>query len=212
MNDASCVVPMLGEADQRPEQKDAPELATGGIEGESLSDEWNMNLIFASAVFGRDSCPYVFCQQRAPTIASKKAEHAELVAQFLANASLAAVLVLTSMDIASSTDDYDLMSPFRSIIPETASNSDAPLIGRLREIPAHTSQAPDRGLQVTAPSTAIPDMPGSGSARRIMSELAKTSNMPPQGTLAAWCAEADNRADAHGLANVVLFCLGQGER
>lgn len=163
------------------------------------------------SVFGSDACSYVFCQQRAPTIASKKARHAALIAQFLATSSFAAVLLLTSMDISSSTDEYDLMSPYRSIISEEVSKSDASLIGKLREIPAHASHPTSHGLQVSAPLPAIPDMPGSGSARRILQELAKDPQTPPYGTLATWCAEADNRPDVHGLANVVLFCLGQGE-
>lgn len=203
------VIPMIGEMDSdipQGSEKDGAntvDLVTGGIE-----------------IYGSPSSPYVFAQQRAPTIPSEKQAHAELIVSFIASSEFSSVLILTSLDISASTDDYNLISPFRSVIPPAAVSSG--LVKRLQEIPAHHEEGPAYGSGLSLPPAGSspsypPLMPGSGSTRRLLSALSSfqgasqspNSTIPPHGVLAAWCAEADNRADAHGLANVVLYCLGQ---
>ncbi|KAJ9098985.1 hypothetical protein QFC20_005803 [Naganishia adeliensis] len=179
LQDDDMVVPMVGEAEGD------EGLVSGGIE-----------------VFGREGSSYVFLQQRAPTLQSRKQDHINLLTAFIKSYAFTSFLILTSLDSAAATTEEHLYHPLQALLPPVS--SDGPeLIQRLQKIPSYVPPTPAQPSKETYP----PFLPCAGLTRRLLATL-HADEVPPHGTLAYWCAEADNREDAMRYAGVVTYLLG----
>lgn len=73
----------------------------------------------------------------------------------------------------------------------------------MQKIPSYVPPTPVQPSKETYP----PFLPCAGLTRRLLATL-HADEVPPHGTLAYWCAEADNREDAMRYAGVVTYLLG----
>ncbi|GHJ83630.1 hypothetical protein NliqN6_0032 [Naganishia liquefaciens] len=182
LRDEGMVVPMVGEA-----EGEEGGIVTGGIE-----------------VFGREGSSFVFLQQRAPTLTSRKQDHVDLIVQFITSHPFSAVLILTSLDSAAATIEDHLYTPLQVIHPPKPLD-ESPLADRLGQIPRYVPPAPS--------STYPPFLPCAGLTRRLLATMQDTPGpVPPHASLAYWCTEADNRDDAVRYAGVVTYLLGIPEK
>lgn len=134
-------------------------------------------------------------QQRSPVIRSQKEHFAKQLAAWIQDAQFAQVLVLTSMDAALRTDK-ELPLTFVSLRPRARDvPSDAPLVHRVST--AFPAFAPPH-----TPEDAVPPVPGGGVTRTLLEHLPANSV-----ALAMFCAEGENRPDAHALIGQVAKLL-----
>lgn len=142
------------------------------------------------------------CWTELMVLQSRKQAHTDLLISFTSSYKFSAVLILTSVDSAAATTEDHLLSPLQVILPpsDLASKIPSDLAERLSRIPPYP---PTPSTKPTYP----PFLPNGGLARRLLATL-QTNPEIPHGTLAYWCAEADNRPDAFRYAGIVTYLLG----
>ncbi|KAK1926044.1 PAC2 family-domain-containing protein [Papiliotrema laurentii] len=170
------VAPMIGASQDG--------LVTGGLE-----------------VYAKEGLDLVVIQQRSPVLKDKKDEHVELIKRFVEDIRPSFTLLLTSLD-AANQDDQSLLTPHVSILPPSPSPTETstPVHTNIRSVPSLPSFS---NLRDTTATPYPPFIPGGGLSKRILIAFKSLESLP-HGTIAAWCVEGDNRADAHALAALVL--------
>ncbi|KIJ68149.1 hypothetical protein HYDPIDRAFT_83335 [Hydnomerulius pinastri MD-312] len=157
-------------------------------------------------LFGSDSSNLAIVQQRSPVLKSFKQNFCDDLLKFIETSGVSAVIFLGGVDMSNRTDSQ-MLTPTTYIQPSASQSLASTPLKSLTTlpIPPYFSPVP-QFLQTESDSSAVPFIPGGGLARRILSSVPSSWQIPTV-CLLQYVMEGDNRADAHLLALVVAKVL-----
>ncbi|KAN0062870.1 hypothetical protein ACQY0O_004691 [Thecaphora frezii] len=164
-------------------------------------------------VFQNASLKLTVVQQRSPVFKSQESQFAKRLVTWIRSARFERVIILSSIDAAARTDQ-ELSTPLLTLLP-TAPRS-ATFQALSTSYPEFQIRPPPSHLPAPSPQAAgsIPIIPGGGMTRKILSTFQTLSTEKEQqgeqevAALLLFCAEGDNRPDAHFFVHKLAHALG----
>ena len=164
----------------------------------------------AIEIYRNSSKRLTLLHQRSPILKHQKDAFLEALHSWIQQERFVQVLVIGSMD-AGMRIDSEMDTPLVHVVSSTGAAAAAPPTDAnlfsfvTSKTPAFS---PKQMQQNNAGATGIPPLPGAGLTRKILSTGVKAAQATPTAALLMFCAEGDNRGDAHALAGFLSKGVG----